>query len=135
MALAKCDDCGREISTRAQACPFCGGPNEFGIKTPKEPMPIVDVYARTESAPPMNRRVPAGIPRGTPDNPAVIEQTSKRWKAHLLVAGLSAAITLPTYITLGIAGHTTASAVVSVGFYVAILYWIVVRVLTWWHHG
>lgn len=26
MPLIECDDCGREVSTRAERCPHCGGP-------------------------------------------------------------------------------------------------------------
>lgn len=33
MALAACTECGREVSTKAKACPGCGGP------PPKPPRP------------------------------------------------------------------------------------------------
>lgn len=31
MALARCPDCGREISTEALACPGCGKPNRSAL--------------------------------------------------------------------------------------------------------
>ena len=34
MALAKCEDCGREVSTEAAACPNCGRPMSAAATTP-----------------------------------------------------------------------------------------------------
>lgn len=37
MALVKCDDCGREVSDRAPACPNCGAPVENrGVPAPSK---------------------------------------------------------------------------------------------------
>lgn len=44
MALVKCEDCGREVSTRAAACPHCGCPitvESPGITSPAEPSPPI----------------------------------------------------------------------------------------------
>jgi predicted RNA-binding Zn-ribbon protein involved in translation (DUF1610 family) len=34
MALIKCSDCGKEISTSAESCPNCGKPVSSSIKCP-----------------------------------------------------------------------------------------------------
>ncbi len=34
MGLTKCTDCGKEISTSADSCPFCGKPMSSIIKCP-----------------------------------------------------------------------------------------------------
>ena len=37
MALLKCEDCGGEVSSRAQSCPHCGAP----IESPQEPAALL----------------------------------------------------------------------------------------------
>jgi len=34
MALIKCSECGKEISSSAESCPNCGHPMSTGIKCP-----------------------------------------------------------------------------------------------------
>lgn len=34
MALIKCSECGKEISSSAESCPNCGNPMSTGIKCP-----------------------------------------------------------------------------------------------------
>lgn len=34
MGLIKCSDCGKEISSSAESCPFCGKPMSSAIKCP-----------------------------------------------------------------------------------------------------
>lgn len=44
MALAKCADCGRDVSTEAAACPNCGKPVRFVEKEPgpADSVPVPD---------------------------------------------------------------------------------------------
>mgnify|MGYP001415186902 FL=1 len=35
MALIKCPECGREVSSIAKACPSCGAPIDTSIRCPK----------------------------------------------------------------------------------------------------
>ena len=35
MALIKCEDCGKEFSDKASACPNCGCPNDIKIENLK----------------------------------------------------------------------------------------------------
>ena len=37
MPLIACPECGRQISTEAEACPQCGHPNRPGFQPPKGP--------------------------------------------------------------------------------------------------
>ena len=37
MALINCEDCGREVSSRAPSCPHCGGPISPGSDSPAAP--------------------------------------------------------------------------------------------------
>jgi DNA-directed RNA polymerase subunit RPC12/RpoP len=43
MALVKCSECGREISTRANACPGCGAKRPWGWKWAKRAAIIIVV--------------------------------------------------------------------------------------------
>jgi DNA-directed RNA polymerase subunit RPC12/RpoP len=35
MALVKCPECGREVSSIAKACPGCGAPIDTAVRCPK----------------------------------------------------------------------------------------------------
>ena len=36
MALVSCPDCGKEVSTHAEACPYCGCPKDVILESMKE---------------------------------------------------------------------------------------------------
>lgn len=62
--------------------------------------------------------------------PTVIEQTSKKWKAQQLIAAALCALG----VVLGVSG-TEAGLLGLPLFMLGLLWFIVARVLAWWHHG
>lgn len=134
MPLARCDDCGREISTRAKACPNCGSPNESGIPTPKDPMAVVDLRRDAKAAAESAVR-PTSSPRGTADHPMVIERTGRRLKAHMLVSGLAAVVNWIAYWTAVLGNHQVAATITGSIATFALVYFVLVRILAWWRHG
>ena len=68
MPLVTCPDCGRDVSTRAKACPNCGCPSEFFPKAPEpeEPKPAEAVAAPPEPAAPEPAQAPSRDVPGKP---------------------------------------------------------------------
>ena len=50
MALIRCPECGREISSRAKACPHCGFPMDDVIKPNEEELVIEPILERKKSS-------------------------------------------------------------------------------------
>lgn len=50
MALVKCPDCGKEVSTEAKACPHCGRPSTSSTPTQPTPTQPVTVVRREAGA-------------------------------------------------------------------------------------
>lgn len=36
MAIIQCSECGKDVSTKAKACPACGAPTKYGEKMDKK---------------------------------------------------------------------------------------------------
>jgi hypothetical protein len=110
MALVKCSECGREVSSQAAACPGCGCPVSAAVAAP------VAVAAQTGHG-------------------VTVEQTSKRWKGQALMAGLlffgGFAIVVPSCIAES-SNATIAGALVC---FAGACWGIYVKLMTWWHHG
>ncbi len=113
MALIQCSECSSQVSDKAATCPKCGAP-------------ISDA--------------PAARATGTPVT--TTQQTSKRFKAHqliaaaLLVVGIVMMFTGPA--STGSGGGAAVSSRVAIGvllFLVGGVWYLVTRFRTWWHHG
>lgn len=65
MALLKCQDCGRDVSDRAAACPACGCPVPMSIASP------VSSVATPPPVPPAPLVMPPGTPTVFPAEPQV----------------------------------------------------------------
>ena len=50
MALIRCPECGREISSRAKACPHCGFPMDDVVKPEEEPLTIEPLLERRKAS-------------------------------------------------------------------------------------
>ena len=50
MALIRCPECGREISSRAKACPHCGFPMDDVVKPNEEPLTIEPLLERRKAS-------------------------------------------------------------------------------------
>ena len=50
MALIRCPECGKQISSRAKACPHCGFPMEDVIKPEEEPLTIEPLLERRKAS-------------------------------------------------------------------------------------
>ena len=109
MALIKCPECGNNVSTKAVACPHCGAP----IASAGE-------------------RIAAGAPITT------TQLTSKKFKGQRVIAVLMiiiGAVWMSLY-----AGDPTVESSEGLGWatlmlLVGMVWYIVVRIRTWWHHG
>ena len=106
MALISCPECKREISSLATSCPQCGTP----------------IAA-------------AAAVRATGDTLTTTQSTAKRFKAQTLIAALL--IVLGFLIAL-VSAQTPGSSGTSFGawmFVLGVLWYLVTRVRSWWHHG
>lgn len=111
MALIKCPDCSREVSSAAPTCPQCGAP----IATRKA---IEEV--------------------GTPL--ATTQLTSKRLKLHTLGAVIMICVAVIWIVGIGQSGDTTDARANAAAGWPALLFlaglgwFIVTRARIWWHH-
>jgi len=104
MALINCSECGAEVSDKAASCPKCGAP----ITAAKE-VEKVGVQVQT------------------------IQETSKKLKLQALISGLVFIIGMVWLIgapkTPG--SFNPAPVIVMLG---GLVWFIVIRIKTWWHH-
>ena len=91
MALMKCHECGKEISTLATACPYCGAPPE------------------PAGVPPGNQHLMPGVAVTPPPEPP------KRKVGPLLGVGIFILPLVFAWFTLN-SGHSTVSRIVSFGW-------------------
>jgi len=107
MALIKCPECNAEISSNAESCPKCGYPIAGGGSTQAHGGKI-----------------------------QTVEQTSKRYKLQQLLSSL---LIIGSIIVLTVAHSgsepSEAAAFGVLGLVVGFIWFIVVRFMTWWHHG
>ena len=108
MALIKCPECGTDVSDRAESCPKCGYPIAGGGSTQAHAGKI-----------------------------QTIEQTSKRYKLQQMLSTLLI-IGSVIVIIAGSSGNEPSSGALRFGVQgvlVGLIWFIVVRFMTWWHHG
>lgn len=108
MALIKCPDCDKQVSTSAAACPNCGAP----VKAARE----------TKAA---------GAPLTT------TQLTSKKFKGQQVVAVLMiivGAVWLSVYLGAN-ANQGNGAGWAILTLLVGMIWYIVIRIRTWWHHG
>ena len=108
MSLIKCLECGHQISSNAESCPKCGYPIAGGGSTQAHGGKI-----------------------------QTIEQTSKKYKLQQLLSSLLVIGSVIAMI-VGFSGNEPSSGAVSfgiLGLIVGLIWFIVVRFLTWWHHA
>ena len=108
MALIKCPECGTEVSSSADNCPKCAYPISGGGSTQAHGGKI-----------------------------QTVEQSSKRYKLQQLLSSLLI-IGCIIAIIAGSSGNAPNSGVTgfaALGIVVGLIWFIIVRFLTWWHHG
>lgn len=105
MALIECQDCGAQVSDRAQACPKCGGP----MAAPRATAPI-------QLAQESSRKV------------YTTEQTGKPYKSAQLIGGAM----LIFGLIAGLAGAAMGGG--AIGF-IGLVVYLGARVGGWWDHG
>jgi len=108
MVLIKCPDCGVQVSSIADSCPKCGYPIAGGGTTQAHGGKI-----------------------------QTIEQTSKRYKLQQLLSSLLSigSVVVMVVAFSGDQPSFEAGAFGLLGLLVGLIWFIVVRFLTWWHHG
>jgi len=108
MSLINCPDCGYQVSNNAECCPKCG-------------YPIAG-----------NKPIQANS-----DKIQTIEQTSKKYKLQQLLSSLLVIGSVIVLIVDSSGNKPTSGAAAFgiLGLIVGFIWFIVVRFLTWWHHG
>jgi hypothetical protein len=129
MALVACPECGVGVSDQAPACPYCG----YLIAAPPQIDPLQQLAMSQQL------QYPTPTRRGTAHRPRVqvIEQTSKFWKAQMLLASLLA---IAGIIAVGIGGQDVRPnhGIVAIGLLsvaAGLLWFIVAQIGAWWNHG
>lgn len=108
MALIKCPECGAQVSSSAESCPKCAYPIAGGGTTQAHGGKI-----------------------------QTVEQTSKRYKLQQLLSSLLI-IGSVVVIIAGFSGDQPSSGAGAFGVFgllMGLIWFIVVRFMTWWHHG
>lgn len=116
MALILCEDCGREVSERAQSCPSCGCPTGgFHINTSAStPLTPAQRYAQNG---------------GYRSSHVTTELTSKPIKLGMLITAL---ITIGGGVAVFNGFHTDHSLPITLMGLCGFLYF---RFSAWWNHG
>ena len=108
MALIKCPECGASVSSSAGSCPKCAYPIAGGGTTQAHGGKI-----------------------------QTVELTSKRYKLQQLLSSLLIIGSVVVMIALSI-GQSQGLVVGVLGYFgllAGLIWFIVVRFMTWWHHG
>ena len=106
MALINCPDCNKEVSTSAVSCPNCGAP--------------VAAARETEAA---------GTPLTT------TQSTSKKFKGQQAIATLMFIVGATwIFVALGQEPPSDAGLALVITL-VGVIWYIVIRIRAWWHHG
>ena len=109
MALIKCPECECQISSNAECCPKCGYPIAGGGSTQAHGGKI-----------------------------QTVEQTSKKYKLQQLLSSLLIIVSVIMIADSSSEGADSSSEVAVsgiLGLIVGLIWFIVVRFLTWWHHS
>lgn len=107
MALIPCAECGSQVSTQAAACPKCGAP-------------VVPVLKAEQEA--------IGTPLLT------TQLTSKALKKQQVLASLLVLVSIVGAF-VGASAYPVLGALSVLGLLGGLIWLLVVRVRTWWHHG
>ena len=105
MALIECSECGRQVSDRAVSCPGCGAPI-------------------------------AGKAAGAPVQ--TIEKTAKKLKGQELLAGMVfwiGGIALIVNLIYAAEANSSVSPILVVVTALGLVWYMVVKLRIWWHHG
>jgi hypothetical protein len=107
MALINCPECDAQVSSSAESCPKCAYPIAGGGTTQAHGGKI-----------------------------QTVEQTSKRYKLQQLLSSLLCIGSVVVMIA-GFSGDqpSGAGAFGALGLLVGLIWFIIVRFMTWWHHG
>ena len=108
MALKPCQECGREVSSRASACPACGCP------------------------------IGSGRALGTENAPVTTQRTRKSLKLFSFLFGVTFWLSLFVFIIISSAETEPGSENLRFWFYtmlVSFCGWAFSKMLIWWHHG
>ena len=105
MALTTCPDCQKDVSTSAASCPNCGAP-----------VAAAAVEAKAAGA-----------------QLTTTQGTSKKLKAQQLLATL--AVIVGVIWTMGEADSGSSSGIGALILVGGFVWFVVVRIRMWWHHG
>lgn len=107
MALIKCPECGHEVSEHAESCPKCAYPIAGG-----------------------------GSSQAHAGKIQTIEKTAKRYKLQQLLATfLCVGSVVTTCVGFSEERAPSAGAFGILGLVIGVIWFIMVRFMTWWHHG
>lgn len=132
MPLLECPECGGQVSSQAEKCPRCGTRVVVVFKCPEcfckvsgdmDVCPFCGVSLRN------GREVGQAAGGDGGPWPAVqtIERTSKVWKGQMLLsAGL---------VGIGVVGCVSGEPMFGILTMVGLVWFVVARVMAWWHHG
>lgn len=122
--LVACAACEHQISLAAITCPKCGHPQQPQHVQPDAP-PIAPLGYATPYA---NAR---------PPRVQTVQQTSKFWKAQIMLAVLTMIAGIGVVVALTQTKGQEGIAVVCGGILIigGIAWYIFARFMAWWHHG
>ena len=129
MALITCPECEGKVSDQAVACPHCGAP----IKRQSS------MYFKDQNRPQQQTQRNTPHPKAVSPTPQTIEKTGKGLKA--LQLGSCLFLVSGAVITCGVvpaASKGDPGAVFTSGlffFFIGVIWSLIVKFLTWWHHG
>ncbi len=111
MALINCPECNRKISNNAPTCPMCGTP----------------IAIQSEI-------------RATGTALTTIQQTSKKFKTHIIVSSLIFWISFTLFIfkvtagTLSEGSITQPEIIIMIGIFGGMMWYFITKFRIWWHH-
>lgn len=136
--LINCPECQKQISDKAAACPHCGNPmTPVASPVNSESTKAASGIHFKQTPPRQTQSAQPTIQINTPPPPPVqtIEKTSKTWKAQQVYSALLACFG----VLLAVGGSAAKeSSTAGWGFFLmfaGIIWYAVVRVSIWWHHG
>lgn len=115
MALINCEDCGKEVSTRASVCPSCGGP-----------------IAGDQPNPTMGSQSVASTNTNRDGKYVTTQTTSKSLKGQQIAAGVLLAFGI-SMIVAAPPGYTPTIGALCTG--VGLFWFLGARIASWWQHG
>jgi len=107
MALITCPECGAQVSNHAENCPKCAYP------------------------------IMRGTTQAHDEIVQTVEQTSKKLKLQLLISSLLCMGSLLVMLSSCSEPQARSDGMASgtLGFFVGLIWFMIVRFKIWWHHG